>query len=475
MINFPQTGLSIGFRFTDPATQNVWEWDGTTWTAVQGSNGLRIAGTVSGPTWTPPPTAVSGDLWVASSAITGFPGGVVNAGDGLFFDGTKWTNAGPLRGIPGAPGDRGPTGPVGPVGPKGDPGSAGRNGRDGLNGSPGVNGRDGLPGKAATIAIGTTTTLPSGYPATVVNRGTANSAIFDFGIPRGIDGNDGSGSVGGAPIGSVHDPILVTIGIEETRSVTAPETASTWFRDTVSVQLPGNCNRAMVYMHCNGMATLNLAGVYKEWDFYASHIYFNIHLSVAGGNARYANGYALTTAVFHENWFCRIEGNWPSWITSRRVHIVEEIICDPGATVSFTLEREYIKGGYFNFIKRGGRLLVFPYEVPISRGALPAPLSGMPPDSRAMAHPTANELLKEQYEHVHQILGSVIEKIVQLLAVPNQSAATIAALNALLVRARNVGTSAGTPAQLMTLTVGIRNDLIPFTPLNSRFPSEPTI
>jgi hypothetical protein len=331
-----------------------------------------------------------------------------------------------------------------------------------------------LPGKAATIAVGTTTTLPSGYPATVVNRGTANSAIFDFGIPRGIDGSDSSGSAGGVPTGSVHDPILVTMGIEETRSVAAPEGAAVWYRDNVSVQLPGNCNRAMVYMHCNGMATLNLAGVYNEWDFYNSHIYFNIHMSVAGGNASYANGYALSTALFHENWFCRIEGNWPSWITSRRVHIVEELRCDPGATVTFTLEREYIKGGYFNFFKRGGRLLLFPYEVPTTKGALPAPLSGRPPDSTAMAYPTANELLKEQYKHVHQVLGSVIEKIVQLLTLPNQSAATIAALDALLVRAKDVGTSAGTPAQLMTLAVGIRNDLAPFMPLNTRFPSEPT-
>jgi len=474
MINFPQTGLFVGFRFTDRATQNVWEWDGNTWTAVQGSNGLRIAGTVSGPTWTPPPTAVSGDLWVASSAITGFPGGVVNAGDGLFFDGTKWTNAGPLRGIPGAPGDRGATGPVGPVGPKGDPGSAGRNGRDGLNGSPGANGRDGLPGKAATIAIGTTTTLPSGYPATVINRGTANSAIFDFGIPRGIDGNDGAGSVGGVPIGSVHDPILVTVGIEETRSVTWPESPAMWYQDNVSVQLPGNCNRAMVYMHWNALMSLNLTDHYAEGDFYASHIYFNINLRVAGGNSRYASGYPLQTAVFHENWNARIAGNWPSWIASRRIHIVEELRCDPGATVTFTLEREYIKGGFFNFTKRGGRLMLLPYEVPISSFALPAPLIGTPPDSVAMAHPNANQVLKEQYEHVHQVLGSVIEKIVQLLTLPNQSAVTIAALNALLVRAKSVGTSAGTPAQLMTLTVGIRNDLTPFTPLNTRFPSEPT-
>jgi len=41
----------------------------------------------------------------------------------------------------------------------------------------------GIAGSAGTIAVGTTTTLAPGNPATVTNVGTQYAAIFDFGIP----------------------------------------------------------------------------------------------------------------------------------------------------------------------------------------------------------------------------------------------------------------------------------------------------
>lgn len=43
-------------------------------------------------------------------------------------------------------------------------------------------------GSAATIQVGTTTTLAAGSQATVTQRGTTANPIFDFGIPKGIDG-----------------------------------------------------------------------------------------------------------------------------------------------------------------------------------------------------------------------------------------------------------------------------------------------
>lgn len=63
-----------------------------------------------------------------------------------------------------------------PKGDKGDPGSAG------------------TPGAAATIAVGTTTTLPAGSSATVTNTGSSSAATFNFGIPKGADGT-GAGTV----------------------------------------------------------------------------------------------------------------------------------------------------------------------------------------------------------------------------------------------------------------------------------------
>jgi len=52
-------------------------------------------------------------------------------------------------------------GPQGPIGPRGPVGTA------------------------ATIAIGTTTTLPPGSQATVTNSGTSSNAVLNFGIPEG--------------------------------------------------------------------------------------------------------------------------------------------------------------------------------------------------------------------------------------------------------------------------------------------------
>lgn len=50
---------------------------------------------------------------------------------------------------------------------------------------PWIRGPQGLPGTAATIAVGTTSTLSPIFPATVTNSGSQNAATFNFGIPRG--------------------------------------------------------------------------------------------------------------------------------------------------------------------------------------------------------------------------------------------------------------------------------------------------
>lgn len=49
-------------------------------------------------------------------------------------------------------------------------------------------GEKGDKGDAATIQVGTVTTLPAGSPATVTNVGSTSAAIFDFAIPQGQDG-----------------------------------------------------------------------------------------------------------------------------------------------------------------------------------------------------------------------------------------------------------------------------------------------
>ncbi len=59
-----------------------------------------------------------------------------------------------------------------------------------FSGQPGEDGPQGPIGPAGKVTVGTTTTLPAGSDATVVNRGTPEEAILDFGIPKGVDGDN---------------------------------------------------------------------------------------------------------------------------------------------------------------------------------------------------------------------------------------------------------------------------------------------
>jgi len=61
-------------------------------------------------------------------------------------------------------------------------------------------GPTGANGAAATVQVGTVMTLAAGAAATVMNAGTANAAVLNFGIPQGATGAAGSG--GGTSVGS---------------------------------------------------------------------------------------------------------------------------------------------------------------------------------------------------------------------------------------------------------------------------------
>jgi hypothetical protein len=66
----------------------------------------------------------------------------------------------------------------------------------------GPQGPQGEPGDAATIEVGTVTTVPNGDPATVTNVGTETDAVFDFEIPEGPQGIQGDPG----PQGAQGDP-----------------------------------------------------------------------------------------------------------------------------------------------------------------------------------------------------------------------------------------------------------------------------
>jgi hypothetical protein len=66
----------------------------------------------------------------------------------------------------------------------------------------GAAGPTGAAGSAATVSVGTVTTVAAGLPAAVTNSGTAQAAVLNFAIPQGAAGSGGSGGSGGGGVGS---------------------------------------------------------------------------------------------------------------------------------------------------------------------------------------------------------------------------------------------------------------------------------
>lgn len=100
-------------------------------------------------------------------------------------------NTGGPRGGLGPQGPQGPQGEKGDTGPQGLQGAQGPQGERGPQGEQGIQGIPGPAGASATVAVGTTTTLPAGSSASVTNSGTPSAAIFDFAIPQGPKGDKG--------------------------------------------------------------------------------------------------------------------------------------------------------------------------------------------------------------------------------------------------------------------------------------------
>ena len=99
-------------------------------------------------------------------------------------------------------------------------GDKGDKGETGPQGKPGNDGADStVPGPAATIGVGRTETLNPGYLATVTNVGTNYAAVFDFGIPRGEKGATGSTGPIG-PTATVDAGTATSVSYKSNPSVT---------------------------------------------------------------------------------------------------------------------------------------------------------------------------------------------------------------------------------------------------------------
>ena len=90
--------------------------------------------------------------------------------------------------------------------PQGDKGELGQKGDAGTDGADST-----VPGPGATVAVGSTETLPAGSPAAVTNSGSALAAIFNFQIPQGNKGGSGpAGPVGPAATVDAGDATSVS-------------------------------------------------------------------------------------------------------------------------------------------------------------------------------------------------------------------------------------------------------------------------
>ena len=134
-------------------------------------------------------------------------------------------------------------------------------------------GAKGDPGQAATITVGTTTTLAPGSDATVSNSGTTSAAVFNFGIPKGADGVDGTDGDDGRGISSVT--LISTSGKVKTYRMTF--TDNTYFDYSVTDGADGTG-----------------AGDMLAADYDANQAVYN-----AGGIAAYVSSqaYSLPTAA----------------------------------------------------------------------------------------------------------------------------------------------------------------------------------
>jgi hypothetical protein len=205
-----------------------------------------------------------------------------------------------VTGATGATGAQGPAGPVGATGATGVAGAVGMNFRgvwsaatgyavndavtfagstylalaSGNNEEPdlfpqawavlaqaGAAGPAGAQGAAATVMVGSVTTLAAGAQATVTNSGTAGAAVLNFGIPQGAAGTgSGSGAGSGTSSGSFA-AIFHTVSDATTfYSVNAPTASATEAGGAVLAWVPQGCTATQlnVFSQQSGAITVTL-------------------------------------------------------------------------------------------------------------------------------------------------------------------------------------------------------------------------
>jgi collagen type VII alpha len=214
-------------------------------------------------------------------------------------------------GAQGIPGVTGPMGLQGPAGVAGQPGAAGATGPTGPAGAVGMNfrsawnasthyavndavtfagstylalvqgnnaepditpqdwaivaeaggaGPTGPAGSAATIQVGTVTTLAAGSAATVTNTGTPQAAVLNFGLPQGVAGAAGSsGSGAGATASSSFAAIYHTVSFNTLYyAVNSPNASASEVSGAALAWVPQGCTATRLDVFSQQAVTLTV-------------------------------------------------------------------------------------------------------------------------------------------------------------------------------------------------------------------------
>lgn len=125
-------------------------------------------------------------------------------------------------------------------------------------------GAAGGTGAAATVAVGSVTTLAAGTQATVTNSGTAGAAVLNFGIPQGAAGTGGSGSGSGTSSGTFAAMYHAVSFNTQYYAVNSPNANISETGGAVLAWVPQGCTATEldVYSQQSGAITVTLrAGV----------------------------------------------------------------------------------------------------------------------------------------------------------------------------------------------------------------------
>jgi hypothetical protein len=187
-------------------------------------------------------------------------------------------------------------------------------------------GPQGPPGQAASVTVGTVTTLPSGSAATVTNSGTANAAVFNFGIPEGGSGNSSTPSASFL----TADYALVTHGL-------GPEGPSLWALPGAVTELFGDLVRVQADLTGAGCARL-YAQIGENYGPVGAVMYFQFSLDGGVTWDRLTQNADISTSGAHVSVWKQVPG-------AARHDVLVRAVADNGINTNVEIKAVHLQVG----------------------------------------------------------------------------------------------------------------------------------